>query len=145
MAAVDDTLDDNVPIQKSESNDIPDSRKEVQLQNVTLDVFFDGTGNNMFNTDLRKETNPSPREQQLKEQLSGEISYENDYSNIVHLYKASTVNNTKKSIYIQGAGTIREQKDATWGLAGALGESGILERVKDAFDQAQEADRKSVV
>lgn len=137
MGAVDDTLDDNVTLQKSESNDVPESQREVQLQNITLDVFFDGTGNNMFNTDLRKEQNPSEQQRRLQRKLAGQISFDNDYSNIVHLYKASTINNTKDSIYIQGAGTIKDEKDANWGLADAWGESGILDRVKDAFMQAQ--------
>lgn len=135
MIEVVNTHDDQ-PIKQSETNRIPDSHEDVTQKSVTINVFFDGTGNNMFNTDIRNKTSPSEKEVKLQNKLAEEISYLNDYSNVAHLYKSCTTNSTMDSVYIEGAGTIKEKKDATWGLAGAWFESGINNRVKDGFNQA---------
>lgn len=163
MVDIVNRVDDEQPLQESESNDVIDSQKETELKSVILDIIFDGTGNNLFNTDHQTEDEKKVNEEyqrrnypknlsseeveKIKDEirkevapyghLKGQISYDNDYSNIVHLYKASTINATKKSIYIQGAGTIKNTEDSTIGLAAAWGESGILSRVKDAFFQTQ--------
>lgn len=141
MSSITNTQDDQ-PLQESHTNGTADSKVEVRIKTVTIDVFFDGTGNNMFNTDIRLKENPNEKEIALQKKLKTEISYNNDYSNVVHLYKASTINESKGSVYIQGSGTLKEETDFTFGLAAAWGETGIDARIKEAFDQINKAVKK---
>lgn len=125
---------------------------------MTFHVFVDGTGNNMFNTEHRLEDKKKYKEAQdaLSEtatnkekviggekakkydHLKGQISFENDLSNPAILYKASEDNqSTIRRIYIEGAGTIREQVDDRSGLAAAMGPSGIMVRVHEAYSQVK--------
>lgn len=141
----------------------PESQVPVNLNFLRLNVFFDGTGNNMFNTDHRLEDdkkiaeeydavdrNLDPdnwddrieiksTEEEIRKKrgdyanLSGEISYDNDYSNPAILYMAAEVSEKKKSIYLEGAGTIKNAKDDQGGLGAATRESGIVDRVFQAY------------
>ncbi|MGL4666948.1 MAG: phospholipase effector Tle1 domain-containing protein [Saezia sp.] len=109
-------------------NDTIDSQVDIELKELTVNVFFDGTGNNMFNTKARldKEHN----------HLSGQTSYENFYSNIALLYQgAEKSGESMASIYIEGAGTLQYEEDKTSGMAFAHKETGIQARVKEAFDR----------
>lgn len=127
--------DDN---KNAETNCKVDSKLDVPMKSITINVFFDGTGNNMFNTDLRFEDEKLLREgkERKNRDLQAEISYNNDYSNVALLYKAAEANpDTLFKIYIEGAGTIKDQKDDNGGLSAGTGPSGIMERVKDAFEQ----------
>lgn len=122
----------------AETNCEPDSQLEVPLDAITINVFFDGTGNNMFNTDLRFEDEKLLREgkERKNKALQDGISYNNDYSNVALLYKAAEdTNQNVINIYIEGAGTIKGQQDDNGGLSAGTGPSGAVERVRDAFEQ----------
>ena len=54
--------------------------KVTPLTDVTVTVFFDGTGNNMYNTDTRGN---APKGTKFDEGSS----YENAYSNVARLFK----------------------------------------------------------
>lgn len=120
------------PLNKEEakSNDVPDSQVPVTVAGaITINVFFDGTGNNMFNTKARLK--------QQHTELTDETSYENYYSNIALLYMASGITETVRNIYIEGSGTFKYQRDTTYGLAVSQGESGVYARVTEAFGEAE--------
>lgn len=152
--------------EEAQSNKQPNSQCKVQINAITVNVFFDGTGNNMYNTEHRlkddakvdAEYNAIDRNLDLDNlqdrekiqatreairnkrgdyaNLSQEISYNNDYSNVALLYMGAEIKDKIKRVYIEGAGTIKNAKDDQGGLAAATGESGIIDRVFDAFKQS---------
>lgn len=121
------------PLNKEEakSNDQPDSQVAVTTPGaVTINVFFDGTGNNMFNTEARLKSQHT--------ELAEETSYGNYYSNIALLYMASTdVLSSIANIYIEGSGTFKYEEDTNYGLGLSQGDSGVYARVKEAFAKAE--------
>jgi len=90
--------------------------------NVRVSVFFDGTGNNMFNTRARLE-----RSQSLDD------SYVNDYSNVAKLAQYLTTVNTSNSfhfpVYVEGMGTLNDETDDTNGMGFGTFDRGIPARV----------------
>ncbi len=122
----------------AETNSTPDSQIPVSTKNLTINVFFDGTGNNMFNTDLRLKETPSKDEKRLQEKLEDATSFGNYYTNVALLYMASTTQqNVIENIYVEGSGTVKHQKDQVSGLGFAQGESGLYSRVSEAFEKIQ--------
>ncbi|MFC6053734.1 hypothetical protein A6M14_13880 [Acinetobacter sp. Ac_877] len=96
------------------------------LEKLTVHVFFDGTGNNRFNTaSHRVNNNNSPK---------GSVSYENYYSNVALLFMAMQEFNDVKKIYIQGSGTEKEKKDDSFGLGLARSSTGRIARVEEAIN-----------
>ena len=97
--------------------------------NVTVAVFFDGTGNNMYNTDTRK----AAENAKIKTDYAADSSYLNAYSNVARLYKNYTQKSNTYSFYIEGIGTIKGGKDDMMDGTG-LGrkEHGIPARVAEA-------------
>ncbi|AZS51047.1 hypothetical protein DM558_09800 [Entomomonas moraniae] len=141
----------------------PTSQVQLNLNYLRLNVFFDGTGNNMFNTEHRLEDDKKIAEEydavdrnldpddwndriKIKEtkdeihrkrgdyyNLNGSLSYDNDYSNPAILYMAAEVTEKRKRVYIEGSGTIREEMEDQGGLAASTGVSGIVDRVFQAY------------
>jgi hypothetical protein len=106
---------------------------------LTLNIFFDGTGNNRENT-LSREHNTNDYQKKSNKKND---SYENDYTNIARAYDATSVKNTKqKSIYIEGVGTTNLKTDDTlpMGIAQNAGfwNTGIRDKVKRACELAGE-------
>lgn len=121
-------IQDEQPLNQEEvkSNDRPNSQVELEAPGeITINVFFDGTGNNMFNTQARLNGEHT--------ELEDETSYGNYYSNIALLFMSSTKTATIKNIYIQGSGTFKHDEDTNLGLGLSQGKSGVYERVKEAF------------
>lgn len=119
------------PLNKEDAktNEIKDSKVLVTKSGaITINVFFDGTGNNMFNTKARLE--------QQHPELTDQTSYDNYYSNIALLYMASAETATFKNIYIEGSGTFKYNKDDFNSLAFSVGQSGVNARVTEAFSKA---------
>lgn len=134
----------------------PAEGEELTLTNTnpnpTIAIFFDGTGDNMYNTDEHDtyakleskqaagKTLTLGEENTLtknvyKKNTGDKSSYENSYSNVARLFKNY---DTKKypnhnSIYIDGIGTLKLHGDDIMDGTG-LGrfQHGIIERVKDA-------------
>ena len=89
---------------------------------VTVNVFFDGTLNNYYNTDAK--------------QPSRGGSYANAYSNIAHMYKSIMDRNETKSVYVEGIGTLRDASDYEyWGAGLGTGQTGVKARAESAFAQ----------
>lgn len=138
-AKSDEPLNNQQHNKDAESNGCKDSQLPVDLDVITINVFFDGTGNNMFNTQHRLDDEEAVKNGNSKSygNLKDQISYENDFSNVALLYKAAEDNKaTVFRVYIEGAGTIQDQEDDRGGLAAATGVSGIMDRVKEAFDKS---------
>ncbi|WP_158991101.1 DUF2235 domain-containing protein [Mucilaginibacter sp. L196] len=101
--------------------------KVTPLTDVTVTVFFDGTGNNMYNTDTRGN---APKGTKFDEGSS----YENAYSNVARLFKNYK---SKKpfvyGVYIEGMGTFKDEPDDVLNGEGlGRGKSGIPARVAKA-------------
>lgn len=100
---------------------------------VTVAVFFDGTGNNMYNTDARKANKNN--------NYDADSSYENAYSNVARLFKNYNVKKPLTySFYIEGIGTLAGHDDDMMDGTG-LGrkEHGVPARVADACKQVADA------
>jgi len=120
--------------------------KASPVVNVTIAMFFDGTGNNMYNTDEREKNSAvylSEYARETKEGSSGEngsvhtSSYENSYSNVARLF---TMYNEDKvttfKLYVEGMGTIQKlSDDVKDGNALGRGATGIPARVADGCKQ----------
>ncbi|MDC9607214.1 phospholipase effector Tle1 domain-containing protein [Xenorhabdus griffiniae] len=128
--------------------------------NLTIGVFFDGTGNNVDNTDERlcaKEKNDLTPEQLDKFICSfnkyGEpgdvsrLSYDNYYTNVLFLYKIYSTDeisegNHQIKVYIEGVGTMSGESDSVWGygtgrwLTGVITKTDIaIQRIKTALSE----------
>lgn len=155
------------------------SQEDVEVESFTINVFFDGTGNNLHNTefklqdqeyrqlstdykniseklnnkdlseperaDLAKskqqkkieiEEYVNKKEYKNRIYLGDETSYDNEFSNVALLHLGSDKYSPESAIniYIQGAGTTKDELDDTDGLAFAEGESGVHSRVNEAFN-----------
>lgn len=131
--------------------------------NFTFGVFFDGTLNNMYNTEIRQKaegknivgvTKNQPQAlsiyNRLRDKKYKESSFENDLSNPAILFKNykkdETINQYR--IYIEGIGTNTKMKnnniieyhkdDVFQGPALGMGSAGIVSRVREAIQKIVE-------
>lgn len=156
------------------------SQVDTEVECFTINVFFDGTGNNLHNTEFKlqdqeyrllsadykntleklnnKDLSEYERANLVKSKnqkkteieqyvykneyknrtyLGDETSYDNEFSNIALLYLGSNEYSPEsaRNIYIQGAGTTKDELDDTDGLGFAQGESGVHARVNETFDK----------
>ncbi len=98
---------------------------------VTMGMFFDGTGNNRFNTD---------RTARSSEEDS--VSYKNFYSNVARGWrhyigslngkelKGNSKNGENFNIYIEGIGTSNGDDDDNYGMGLGIGKTGVKNRVR---------------
>ncbi|WP_281632445.1 phospholipase effector Tle1 domain-containing protein [Flavobacterium luteolum] len=129
---------------------VPDKQKKPKEKvgvKVTVNVFFDGTLNNMKNTEARlayekkkKGIILTPDEEiaakSFKDNDGNESSYDNYFSNIAILHNINTAKNSenKVKVYIEGEGTRNNDKDDVMGYAFGSGDkSGIPLKVNKAF------------
>lgn len=116
------------PLATATTNGRSHSQVDVVVQNWIVNLFFDGTGNNYYNTDTRKKGGPIPPKDNA--------SYLNDYSNVAHLFHSRPESIKGFSwIYIQGIGTTRDLPDTQQGMGLGSGRTGIERRVELAFAQ----------
>lgn len=97
---------------------------------VTVAMFFDGTGNNMYNTDEADKQSDIYK----KNTDHGTSSYENSYSNVARLYLNYDFKKYPNHfrLYLDGIGTLKWQKDDMLdGTALGRYEHGIVSRVKE--------------
>ncbi|WP_237275639.1 T6SS phospholipase effector Tle1-like catalytic domain-containing protein [Tenacibaculum ovolyticum] len=100
---------------------------------VEIGVFFDGTGNNKFNTKTGLKGAPSG-----PYALKG--SYENDYTNVVRLFelypdKQELIGKRQKvimRIYVEGIGTLRDKLDDVMSL-GTGEDTSLLLKIASKF------------
>ena len=120
----------NVEFGTYEASDFEDM-KSVR---VHVDIYFDGTLNNMYNTE-HGETQ-SPTFEKYGKAKKQNTSYYNDKSNVARLWEVSTQGTTK--IYIDGIGTEKERKDSTMGYAFGSGDTGVIGKVAIGCDKVVE-------
>lgn len=122
---------------------------------LRIGVFFDGTGNNKFNSDSvyynKKYHKELLKENDIKKikgfksfVIESGSSYWNSYSNIVLLHdlyeeKTDIKNNTdgkfqslQLKVYMQGIGTLKDEKDDMLGSGMGEGPRGVIARVERA-------------
>lgn len=117
-----------VVVQKQDTSPKKEDKKKV---NVTFNMFFDGTMNNMTNTEERiKKTNVYYDKSNQKDD-----SYTNYYSNVALLYLNNEVKVEENiiSIYTEGIGTEDKKQDQAF-PGGALG-TGIAIYVRGIKDK----------
>lgn len=103
-----------------------EAQTHVALLGITINVFFDGTENNIFNA---------------KKRPGEKSSYGNDKSNIGLMYENLPAGHVK--VYLDGIGTKRYQKDRVVGKASGTDDYGIDARVREAFEKVvKDADFK---
>lgn len=115
-------------LETGETNPTPDSQVDLKIKSLTVNIFFDGTRNNLHNTAAARKD---------PELIKKDVSYENYYSNVALLYMACERSQPEQKIYIQGAGTLEGETDYWRGLGFAGGETGVKARVQEAFDELQ--------
>ena len=142
-----------IPPVMEKKEELP-KKREVTL---TIGVFFDGTGNNLLNTNLRMATcNPEHYELDVRaltefnqKCINKEIdfdgieagSYLNYYTNIKHLnklYQNTLTNGTagnivQRKIYIEGIGTENKKADSLLGMALGNNDTGIIAKTNKAI------------
>jgi len=117
---------------------------EAGTLQITMGMFFDGTGNNKFNSDNSRNTTDD--------------SYGNSYSNVARawqFYKGSlngvTLNNPQNrtdaegvnfNFYVEGIGTKKDKEDSNIGFGLGMGLYGISQRVKEASRSVADTLRK---
>ena len=142
----------NTPVKVGASKSIKKQHKKPI--NYTFGVFFDGTLNNMYNSEIRKSVaekrrlNPKisyEKAKEIKEKKGKkDSSYENELSNPAILFKSykEELNNKLFKIYVEGIGTNTQsptkaedykKDDSFKGPAFGTGSAGIIDRVRDAI------------
>lgn len=143
---------------KATTNGTTGSQQKVYVDTFTINVFFDGTKNNLYNIEHRKK---NPQMYKGKETASSYESYFNDHSNVSYLYQARKQVTNVGWAYIEGIGTgaddinvlerrnrylkmrgkpLEERKyyeDSTKGFAFGSGPTGIVTRVQQSFERIQ--------
>lgn len=104
----------------------------------TVHVFFDGTGNNRFNTEVFRESSKKARRYINFFTGIGSVSYENYYSNIALLFMAFKETDNVKAIYIEGAGTVKYKADTRRGMMLGWAGAGREARIEEAFKQLKD-------
>ena len=142
----------NTPVKVGASKSIKKPHKKPI--NYTFGVFFDGTLNNMYNSEIRKSVaekrrlNPKisyEKAKEIKEKKGKkDSSYENELSNPAILFKSykEELNNKLFKIYVEGIGTNTQsptkaedykKDDNVQGPAFGMGSAGIIYRVREAI------------
>lgn len=125
---------------------------------LRIGVFFDGTGNNRFNSDqvyyntkyskLPLEEDKVAKIEKLKSfVIESGSSYWNSYSNIALLHdlyeekrardrdENAKFQNLQLRFYIQGIGTLRDESDDMLGSGAGEGDRGVISRVEQACQE----------
>ena len=142
----------NTPVKVGDSKNIKKQHKKPI--NYTFGVFFDGTLNNMYNSEIRKSVaekrrlNPKisyEKAKEIKEKKGKkDSSYENELSNPAILFKSYIKKDSDRlfKIYVEGIGTNTQsptkaedykKDDNVQGPAFGMGSAGIIDRVREAI------------
>ncbi|MFB9057231.1 phospholipase effector Tle1 domain-containing protein [Mariniflexile ostreae] len=116
-------------------------------------VFIDGTLNNKDNTDLRNKYGPGSVEPTTETEIEEkrkyleaskrsfidrqgtDNSYSNDYTNVARMWEHT---NDDYSIYVEGMGTQKSERDRQDGFAFGSGQTGVRSRVRSACELVAE-------
>lgn len=124
------------------------SQYQVILKDAQINVFFDGTGNNIYNVEAFNKDGGATTQgvdpeilQMIREKYKDDedSSYQGAASNVARMWRGVTQNPTITSVYVEGIGTAKYKSDSQLGgYAAGMGETGVVERVLGAFRQIQE-------
>lgn len=110
--------------------------QHTRVYTLYYSFYFDGTGNNNFNTE---EHNDAP--DVLKSEIASRgRSYTNDFSNIARQWRKQIDNNSGsdveivKKFYTEGIGTRTGGQDSDWQSATGLGSTGVSAKCRSALD-----------
>lgn len=98
--------------------------KDVRVETITIHIFFDGTGNNIYNS-------AAHRDPELKHlDRPSQRSYTNYYSNIALLFEMMEADDENVfKFYVEGSGTTQYQDDSPkLGMGAASGNTGRVAR-----------------
>ncbi|MDO5543982.1 MAG: DUF2235 domain-containing protein [Acinetobacter sp.] len=130
-----DTKNNNPPLKVVQTNKPENSSVIVVVQPVVVNVFFDGTKNNMYNIDVKEKY-----KKQIAKDKSAYESYTNAYSNVAHLFTQRYGENKDNIwVYIEGMGSTKYEEDSLTGFAYGSGETGIKSRAESAFKEIKQA------
>ena len=121
------------PLAVGNSNTVVNSNVPAELDTLTVNVFFDGTNNNKYNTQARLNNQHT--------HLRNQDSYKNYFSNVALLNMAAKrIPKEVENIYIEGSGSFKYEEDSSLpGGAMSKGGSGAYARLAQAFEQVQKA------
>lgn len=104
------------------------------LVDITVGIFFDGTGNNRKNVDSREDVNAENhyKSKGWKALWNDNTSYKNDRTNVDHLEKMYQKQTLYFSIYIEGVGTKNDKYDSLSDMGLGLGGWGLRAKVRSA-------------
>ncbi|MFW1801938.1 phospholipase effector Tle1 domain-containing protein [Acinetobacter nematophilus] len=123
-----------IPLKTAQTNKIENSSVTVVVKPVVVNVFFDGTKNNMYNID-----NKAKYAKQIAKDKDAYESYTNAYSNIAHLFSQRDGEDKNNIwIYIQGMGSTKDEADSKAGFAYGSGPTGVKTRAESAFAEIKE-------
>lgn len=131
------------------------TRKPVPGITITIGMFFDGTGNNVFNTDARllksctnldvgvSTEDAETCARKLNKSSNGVGSYLGYYSNIHWLNTLYSIDNEisedkelfQRAIYIQGIGTQKEKEDSLIGMGIGAWFDGVVDKTDEGVAQ----------
>lgn len=107
------------------------------LVNITVGLFFDGTGNNRKNVSHREAGNS-----EVYQKVSGtkmywqdNTSYENDRTNVDHLEKMYKKQALYFSIYVEGIGTSDDNFDNVPNMGTGTGVTGVRAKVRRGCEE----------
>lgn len=129
------------PLTTVSTNKPPNSSVPLTVKPIVVNVFFDGTKNNMYNIDYyQRSTIDTQRKIDQNKEME---SYRNAYSNVAHLF-TQRYGESKDNIwvYVEGMGTEKYNNDDTRGFAAGSGKTGITARALQAFSLIQERYKK---
>ncbi|PIF46650.1 putative alpha/beta hydrolase family protein DUF2235 [Chryseobacterium sp. 52] len=117
-------------------NPLPDPPGTVKL---SFGVFFDGTRNNLKNTEIRKKVqgkgefrNISATEEERKifeKYAKDDNSFGNDFTNVARKYMCTQ--RTTYSLYVEGIATIDKADDEGGGFKYGRGKTGVVGKVRN--------------
>lgn len=117
------------PLKTTQTNKPEHSSVTVVVKPVVVNVFFDGTKNNLYNIDSK-----AKYQKQITEDKDAYESYTNAYSNVAHLFKQRFGENKDNIwIYVEGMGSTKYEEDSTIGFAFGSGPTGVKTRAESAF------------
>ncbi len=105
-----------------------DTQHVVEVDKVQVNVFFDGTLNNLFNVKAPED---------VKKSVGGsDTSYANGKSNVARMWEVLDLepDSPDIAIYVEGIGTTKYKEDSFDGYVAGKGKTGIEARVEAAFD-----------
>lgn len=124
-----------LPLKTAQTNKPENSSITVVVKPVVVNVFFDGTKNNLYNID-----NKAKYAKQIAKDKDAYESYTNAYSNVAHLF-SQRYGESKDNIwiYIQGMGSTKDEEDSKAGFAYGSGDTGVKTRAESAFAEIKKA------